>query len=62
MDTKDIKKIAELRDYIIGQYQGLALGPEAPTAVMKQSDVGFTLETIVKSIDDILRPYVNFQD
>ena len=61
MDEKDIKKIVKLRQHIISEYRGLTFGPEAPTAVIKQSDVGYTLETIIRSIDDILKPYVNFE-
>tara|TARA_B100001123_G_C14618353_1_gene752747 strand:+ start:142 stop:330 length:189 start_codon:yes stop_codon:yes gene_type:complete len=61
MKEEDIKKIIQLRDYIIQEYKGLD-GLDTPaTAIIKQQQVAYTLKTIIKSIEDIVRPYVNFE-
>ena len=59
MEKENVQRLAELRRYVIECYSSLD-GKDSPTSVIKQQDVGSTLETIVRSIDDLLRPYVNF--
>ena len=59
MKKEDIQRLAELRKYAIECYESLD-GRDSPTAVMKQQDVGKLMESIVRSIDDLIRPYVNF--
>ena len=59
MDKKDIDKILQLRKHIISDCVALD-GKREPSAIIKQSDVAYSLETIIRSIEDILRPYVQF--
>ena len=60
MEESDIKKIIALRKHVISEYNGLD-GKREPSAIIKQSDVAYSLETIIRSIEDILRPYVQFE-
>ena len=60
MRPSEVNKIVELRNHVIKEYNDL-IGPNAsPTAIMKQEDVAWKLETIIRSIDDILKPHVSF--
>tara|TARA_B100000214_G_C23931126_1_gene610813 strand:+ start:1230 stop:1427 length:198 start_codon:yes stop_codon:yes gene_type:complete len=62
MKNEEIKKLAELRNYIIGFYNTLE-GTESPgAAVMKCTEVAYFCETLVNSADDLLKPYVSFQN
>ena len=45
---------------MVGQYKGLEGTNEVSTTVMKQKDVALMLETLIKSMDDLLRDHVNF--
>lgn len=59
MKESEIKKLAELRNYIIGFYNSLSR--ESPgVSVTKTSDVAYFCESVVNSADDILKPYVSF--
>ena len=58
--NKIIKNIVELRTYIIKEYRGMDGRTSPDTAVIKQTDVAHTYETIIRSMDDIIKPYVNF--
>jgi len=61
MKKEEIKKLAELRNYIIGFYNSLE-GSESPgAAMMKCTEVAHFCETLVESADHILKPYVSFQ-
>ena len=59
MKEKEIKQIVELRNYIISFYNTIE-SPAEPSSLMKSSDVAYTCESIVRSMDDILKQYVSF--
>jgi len=62
MNDTDIQKLVQLRKYAINSYNNLD-GRDAPaTAVVKQTEVAHTLETIVASIDDLIKEHVSFQE
>jgi len=61
MTQEDIKKLAELRHHIISFYNRLE-NPAGPTAMMKTSDVANLCETVVNSMDDVLKQHVSFSD
>ena len=61
MDDKDIQKLVELRKYTIDSYNNLDGRDSPASAVVKQVDVAHTLETIVASIDDLIKEHVSFQ-
>tara|TARA_R100000734_G_scaffold10662_1_gene8037 strand:- start:55 stop:240 length:186 start_codon:yes stop_codon:yes gene_type:complete len=61
MSKEEIKKILDLRRYLIEQYSGLD-GLQQPTiATIKQSSVAHSLETAIKQIELILKDYVKFE-
>ena len=60
MERDTINKLVQLRQHMIGQYDRLDGNNEVSTAVMKQNDVALMLETLIKSVDDLLRDHVNF--
>jgi len=59
MTEEEIKKIVQLREFTINYYKTLD-GAGVSTSVVKQDDVAYILETVVKSIDDIIKPHVRF--
>ena len=59
MNQKDVQKLLELRAHVISFYNSLE-NPAGPTSMMKTSDVAHQCETIVKSMEDVLKKYVNF--
>lgn len=60
MEEKELKMLVTLRNHVISEYK-LLNGVGNPSAVVKQEDVGLTLESIVRSLDDVLSKYVNFE-
>ncbi len=60
MEEKELKMLVALRGHVISEYK-LLNGVGNPSAVVKQEDVGLTLESIVRSLDDVLSKYVNFE-
>ena len=62
MKKEEVKRLAELRKHIIGFYNSIEGADSAGTAVMKSADVAYFCETLVKSTDDILKPYVSFEE
>jgi len=58
MDNESIKMLAELRKHVVTRYE--KLDKENPSAVMKENDCALELETVIKSLDDLMRPYVKF--
>jgi len=60
MKQEEIEMLAQLRNYIIGYYKSLDGGSAPDASVMKQEDVAVFLESVVKSMDEILSSYVNF--
>ena len=60
MTNEDVQKIAKLREFIIGYYDVLE-GKGEPAAVVQVSQVCGFCETLVKSIDDLLKDHVIFK-
>jgi len=60
MEKQDIDRLVQLRQFAIDQHNQLD-GKGEPSAVIKQTDVANILTSVVKSIDDLLRPYVTFE-
>ncbi len=56
--TKVLNMLAELRKHMVLQYE--RTDRQNPAAVMKEADYARELETLIKSVDDILRPYAQF--
>jgi hypothetical protein len=61
MKKDEIQMLVKLREYVIESYKNLD-GTDSPsTAITKQEDVAYTLESVIRSLDDMLKEYVNFQ-
>ena len=61
MRPSEVNKIVSLRTHVIKEYNELIGKNASPTAIMKQELVAWMLETIIRSIDDILKPHVSFE-
>jgi hypothetical protein len=59
MKSQDIEKLAQLRQYVIDCHDSLD-GKGVNTSVVKQADIAYEFSSIIKSLDDVLSPYVNF--
>ena len=58
-DTSNVlNMLAELRKHMVLQYE--RTDRQNPAAVMKEADYARELETLIKSVDDILRPFAKF--
>lgn len=62
MKKEEVEKIAKLRNYIIGFYRSIEGSQSPGAAVMKCSEVAYFCETLVSSADEVLKPYVKFED
>jgi len=60
MNEDDVRKIVQLRTHVIKEYSKLNKPHEAPNAIISERDVAVILETIVRSIDDLINDKVNF--
>lgn len=59
MNQETIQMIADLRKHLVLRYE--KVDRQNPAAVMKESTFADELETLIRSVDDILRPYVKFE-
>ena len=62
MKPSEVSKIVQLRKYVIEAYNSLDGSSSPGSAVIKQEDVAYTLESVVRSLDDILSDHVNFSE
>ena len=60
MSQKEISMLIKLREYTIREFSQLNHKGN-PTAMMREMDAARTLETIVRSIEDVLRPHVEIK-
>ena len=60
MNQQEIEKIIKLRTYIIECHNSLD-GPGNQSAVVKQTDVAHEYSQLIKMVEDLLNPYVNFE-
>jgi hypothetical protein len=63
MKNNDLQQIVELRTHLVEFYQNLGQkrSPGADIGILKQSDVAAELEQLIRKVDSVLRPYVNFE-
>ena len=59
MNENDLSQLVEVRKYIIECHDSLD-GLNVNTAVNKQAEVAHEYSAIIKMIENVLRPYVNF--
>jgi hypothetical protein len=60
MDKTDAQQLIKLRNYVIGYYKTLD-GADSVTAVVEQKTVAIVLESIIHSLDDLLKEHVKFK-
>ena len=56
MNDKQVRDLATLRNFVIAYYKSLT-GPNDPGSMTKTQDVALTCESIINSMDDLLREY-----
>ena len=61
MSDTEVKMLVQLREFARQEYNQIE-GKGNPMAQMRAQDAGYTLSSIVKSIDELLQKYVTFQD
>jgi hypothetical protein len=63
MKDNDLKQLVEVRTHLVEFYGALGqkLSPGADIGILKQSDVAHELEQLIRKVDTVLKPYVNFE-
>jgi len=61
MKNEDVKQLVEIRNFVISAHNSL-YGRNEPAAMIKESDVAYTLSDIIKKIDNMLQGYVHFEE
>jgi len=63
MKQDDLQQIVEVRQHLIEFYGALGQkrSPGADIGILKQSDVAHELEQLIRKVDTVLAPYVNFE-
>ena len=59
MKKHEVEKLAQLRSYIINHYEGLERSSPG-VSMTKTADVAYFCESLVASIDDLIKSHVNF--
>ena len=61
MENRELNMLLKLRAHVIEQHQNvLTESGGQNTAIVSARDAASMLATVVNSLDDILRPHVNF--
>ena len=61
MENENVQRLVQFREYVVGQYKALLDDSNNPIAVVKQRDVAVALETVIRSIEDLLGDDVSIQ-
>ena len=61
MKDNEIQNLVSLRSFVIERYNNMLDGRGEPAAVIKQQDVAAVLETVINTVDDLLKDYVKFE-
>jgi hypothetical protein len=59
MDSNKVEMIVQLRQWVIDRFAELQVNQ--PTAQITHKEVGQSLETIIRSLEDLIRDDVNFE-
>jgi|TARA_Y100000034_G_scaffold132733_1_gene196415 hypothetical protein len=60
MNQEELQKLVLLREKAREFYGSLDGKTNPGTAIIKQADVAYMLETIINSLDDFMSPHVSF--
>ena len=60
MTSLEVQMLVQLREFAREEYEKIE-GKGNPVAQMRAMDAGYTLSSIVKSLDDVLKAHVTIQ-
>lgn len=60
MNQKEIQMLAQLREFARQEFDSIE-GKGNPLAQMRAQDAAYTLSSIVKSLDEVLKSYVTIE-
>ena len=60
MNKKEVQMLIQLRQFSIQEFEKIE-GKGNPLAQMRAVDAAWTLETVIKSLDDILKNHVTIK-
>ena len=60
MNKNDANNLEKLRQYLIGEYKKLS-DPNSPSTMMKEADAGRAFITAIRSVEDLMKPHVQFE-
>ena len=60
MKQKEVQMLIQLREFARQEFEKIE-GKGNPLSTMRAMDAGYTLSSVVKSLDEVLGPYVSFE-
>ena len=60
MTKKEAEMLVQLREFARQEYEKIE-GKQNPMSVMRAQDAAWTLSSVVKSLDDVLKPHVTIK-
>ena len=60
MNQKEVQMLIQLREFARQEFQQIE-GKGNPLAQLRAQDAAYTLSSIVKSLDEVLKPYVTIE-
>ena len=61
MNNEDVQRLVQLRGYVVEQYKTLLDDPNNAANLIRQREVAVVLETVIRSIEDLLGDSVVIQ-
>jgi len=58
LNVSEVQMLAELRKHVVKEWE--KLDKVNPVAVQKEAEIAVRLETIIRSLDDLLKPHATF--
>tara|TARA_R110001583_G_scaffold149216_1_gene301125 strand:+ start:368 stop:550 length:183 start_codon:yes stop_codon:yes gene_type:complete len=60
MKKQEVQMLIQLREFAIQNFNTLE-GKHSPMAMMRVQDAAYVLSSVVKSLDDVLKPHVTIK-
>ena len=60
MENEEVKRLVNIRSFLIQEYKKLDGGTNPSTAMMRQVEAATVIEKVIKDLDSVLGEYVNF--
>ena len=61
MKKENVERLVQLRDYIINYYNKLDRNSPG-ISMTKTAEIAYLCESLISSVDDIIKPHVNFSE